>query len=133
MERGDNINKKRSLAMIGILTIMILIMSTIPVTATNEKEGSSSAVFKYGMFVLTCTNTEGLQEEEHVGGLSDVDFTASSNEFIILTFPIWGTTILDDNVEIHIQMEHFFGVIQTNHDGEVEVLGICKNISWELI
>ena len=105
-------------------------MSTIPVTATHEQENSANPVYKFGVFVLECSTVEGLKEGDYVGGLYDVTLSASCTEFIILTFPIWGTTIIEEPVDLSIHMEHFFGNIDTCPNG-VEIVGFCKNISWE--
>ena len=101
--------------------------------ATNKIESSSGTVHKYGAFVLICTDVEGINDNYHIGGLSNLDFTATSEKFIIATYPIWGTTIIEYEVEIHITIEKFLGVIETNNQGQIEIIGICKNITWEQI
>ncbi|MHA2431585.1 MAG: hypothetical protein ACXACC_11235 [Promethearchaeota archaeon] len=125
-------NKKRIGVLIGVLLIITIFTSSIGVTATTEKEPNPEPVFKYGAFVLTSKNIEGLKADDHVGGLSNLDIVALTDEFIIATFPIWGTTIIDEEVEVHITIESFLGVIQTYSCGKIQVVGICKNIAWEI-
>lgn len=132
--RGEkNMNKKRIGVLIGILVMITIYTSSMGVTATNEKESNLEPVFKYGAFVLTCTNIEGINDNNHVGGLSNLDITALTDEFIIATYPIWGTTIIQEEVQVHITIENFLGVIQTYSSGKIQVVGICQNIAWEII
>ena len=100
-------NKKRIGILIGFLLIITLFLSTVSVTATNEIEPKSDTVYKFGAFVLTCSELEGLDREYHIGGLSNLDFIATSEQFIIATLPMWGTTIIEDQAEIHITIENF--------------------------
>jgi hypothetical protein len=125
-------NKKSIGILIGVFLTITIYTSSIGVSATIEKEPNLEPVFEYGAFVLTSTNIEGLKTDDHVGGLSNLDIVASTDEFIIATFPIWGTTIIDEEVQVHITIESFLGVIQTYSNGKIQVLGICKNIAWEI-
>lgn len=126
-------NKKRIGILIGFMLTITFLSSSFAVTATNEVESSSDTVYNFGAFVLTCSDIEGINTDYHVGGLSDLDFTATSEQFVIATYPMWGTTILENEVEIHITIENFLGVIQTKSCGQIQVIGLCKNIAWELI
>ena len=126
-------NKKRIGILIGILLIITIFSSSIAVTATNEIESSSGDVYEYGAFVLTCTDVEGIKNNHYIGGLSNLDITATSEELIIATYPVWGTTIIEHEVEIHMTIERFLGVIETNNRGQMQIIGICKNIAWEQI
>jgi len=125
--------EKRVVILIGILLMATFFTSSISVSAYNDREFTSETAFKYGVFVLTCINIEGINQNNHIGGLSNLNITAISEEFIIATFPIWGTTVIENEVEIHITMEHFFGVVKTYGNGHVELMGLCKNIAWEFI
>lgn len=126
-------NKKRIGVLIGILLMIIIYTNSIGITATNEKESNLGPVFKYGAFVLTCTNIDGINDYDHVGGLSNLDITASTDGFIIATYPIWGTTIIEEEVQVHITIENFLGVIQTYSSGKIQLVGICQNIAWEIL
>ena len=126
-------NKKRIGILIGFLLMITFISSSFAVSATNDVKPSSDIIYTYGAFVLTCSDIEGLNTDYHVGGLSNLDFTATSEQFVIATYPMWGTTVLDHQAEIHLTIENFLGVIQTTRSGQMQVVGICKNIAWELI
>ena len=52
---------------------------------------------------------------------------------MIATFPIWGTTIIEYEAELHITIENFLGIIETDFHGQTQIMGICKNIAWEFI
>jgi hypothetical protein len=126
-------NKKRIGILICFLLMITFFSSSSTVTATNKIEPSSDTTYNYGAFVLTCSDIEGMNTDYHVGGLSDLDFTATSEQFIIATLPMWGTTIIENQAEIHITIENFLGVIQTRSCGQIQIVGLCKNIAWELI
>lgn len=96
-------------------------------------ESSSGKLYQYGAIVLTCNDFEGINDNYHIGGLSNLNITATSKQFIIATYPIWGTAIIEHEVEIHIKIEEFLGVIQTNKKGQKQIIGLCKNIAWEQI
>jgi hypothetical protein len=113
--------------------VIIIFSSSIPITPTNKSIPCPETINNYGAFVLTCTNIEGIKDDYYIGGLSDLNITATTLEFLLATFPIWGTTIIDYETEVHITIENFFGVIEKNNYGYVEVMGICRNIEWELI
>lgn len=122
--------KKRYLALVGMITLILLGMSTIPVTATHEQEHRANYVYSFGMFYLECTTIEGIEDEDYIGGLHDVTLSTECTEFYLLTFPIWGTTLIEEPATLSIHMEHFFGNIDSCPYG-VEIAGFCKNISWE--
>ena len=133
MEEGLNMYKKRAVILIGILLMVMFFTSSISVTAYNDREFASENVFEYGAFLLTCINIEGMNQNNHIGGLSNLNITVTSEQFIIATYPIWGTTLIENEVEIHITMENFFGIVQTYSNGHIELIGFCKNIAWEFI
>ena len=133
MEEGINMYKKRVVIIIGILLMVTFFTSSISVTAYNNSEFTSQNLFKYGAFVLTCNNIEGINQNNHVGGLSNLNITVTSEQFIIATFPIWGTTLIENEVEIHLTIENFLGIVQTYSNGKIELIGLCMNISWEFI
>jgi hypothetical protein len=124
-------NKKISISLVGILFISLFVLGAIPSSA-NEEEHVHGSTYAFGAFLLTARNVDGIPENEHMGGLGDLDFTATSTEFMIYTVPFWGTTIIDEETDIHIHMDNFFGLISTYSDGTVEIMGLCKNIGWEL-
>lgn len=126
-------NKKRIVVFICVLLIITIFTSSLPVTATKEKKCRSESVFSFGAFLLTATDIEGITDNDHLGGLSDLDIIATSQQFMIATFPIWGTTIIEYETEIHITIENFLGIIETDFNGQTQVMGICKNIAWEII
>ena len=125
--------KKRVVFLIGILLMITIFTCSISVTANNDQDFRSETVFKYGVFVLTCSDIEGVNQNNHIGGLSNLNITATSEQFIIATFPIWGTTLIENEVEIHLTMENFLGIVQTDRNGHIELIGLCKNIAWEFI
>jgi hypothetical protein len=128
-----NMYKKRFVVFIGILLMITIFTSSISVTAYNDRNLRSETVYKYGVFLLTCIDIEGINHNNHIGGLSNIDIIATSEEFILATLPIWGTTLIENEVEIHITMDNFFGVIQEHNNGQIQFVGLCKNIAWEFI
>jgi hypothetical protein len=126
--------KKFSLLIIGILIVGTFFISTSTVTAVEKKERTINTGFKFGAFLLTSSEIEGLPLDEHMGGLSNVNITASCYSFMISTFPIWGTAMIEDEtVTINLKMDQFLGLIDTRDDGYIDIMGICRNVAWEVI
>jgi len=126
--------KKFSLLIIGILIVSTFFVSTFTVTAAEKKERNINSGYTFGAFMLTSSDIEGIPLDEHMGGLSNVNITASCDSFMIGTFPIWGTaTIEDETVTINLKMDQFLGIIDTRNDGYVDIMGLCKNVAWEII
>jgi len=116
--------------------------TTITVTyksATKEKEFiSNETSYDLGFVILETFSTSGsisgLPVSEHVGSLHDVEITTNGGSIsLFFTIPVWGSAINYKNNDVHIQMEHFLGVTTAYTNGEGCLVGICKNISWELL
>ena len=126
--------KKFPLLIVGVLVVSTFFVSTATITASEVKEGNANPVYKFGAFLLTSSDIEGIPLEEHMGGLSNVNITASSDQFMISTFPIWGTALIEDaTVTISLRMDNFLGIIETRDDGYIDVMGLCRNVAWEVI
>ena len=126
-------SKKRVLVILSVLVMISVFTSSVTVVATDQNEQPLGTEFRFGAIFLTCSNIEGLDIDQHFGGLSNVDIYATSIDFKLATFPFWGTTMIEEEVELHITMRNFFGVIKTNDQGHIEIMGICRNIAWEFI
>ena len=76
----------------------------------------------------------GIPVSEHVGSLHDVEITTNGGSIsLFFTIPVWGSAINYKNNDVHIQMEHFLGVTTAYTNGNGCLVGICKNITWEII
>ena len=107
--------------------------SSLSVTATEKEQSTLREGYRFGAFLLECSDVEGLEVDYHIGGLSNLDITVTSQEFMIATVPFWGTTMIEEEVQIHLTIENFFGLIQTNSHGYTEIMGLCRNIEWEIV
>ena len=117
-----------SICIISIL--LILIIPSIPADVTKNP---TDEVFESGWIILVSSNLQGIDEGLHIGGISDINITATyQNTLLIRTKPIWGSTIITEDVDIQIQMKHFFGIINI-YKGSGELIGICEDISWKII
>lgn len=119
----------------GFLFISTIILGNITITANEEKENIATIeTYDFGFIVLDCNSISGLPENEHVGGLNEVDITTSGlTQGIIFTMPIWGSAIVIENNNIHLHMDNFFGVSVSYSCGAGSIVGIGKNIEWEII
>ena len=128
-------NKKICVFSIGFLFISTIILSTNTIIANEEKEVIiNSETYEYGFIVLDCNTISGLPENEHIGGLKEVDLTTDGlTQGIIFTMPIWGSAIVIENNNIHLHMDNFFGVSVSYSCGAGSIVGIGKNIEWEII
>ena len=125
--------KKFPLLIIGVLIVSTFFVSTATITASEVKEGNASSVYKFGAFILTSSDIEGIPLDDHMGGLSNVNITASSDQFMISTIPIWGTAMIEDaTVTINLRMDNFLGIIETRDDGYIDVMGLCRNVAWDI-
>ena len=127
--------KKICVFSIGILFISTIFLSANPITANEEKEVIiNSETYEYGFIVLDCNTISGIPENEHVGGLNEVDITTEGlTQGVIFTLPIWGSAIVIENNNIHLHMDNFFGVSVSYSCGAGSIVGIGKNIEWEII
>lgn len=131
-------NKKIYVFIIGIFVISTIFLSTIPITATKEKEFVSNEEPYEHAFVIVETLTtsgsiSGLPGYEHVGSLHDVEITTNGGSISLLfTIPVWGSAINYRFNDVHIRMDHFLGVT-ASYSGGGCLIGICKNLTWELI
>ena len=127
--------KKICVFSIGILFISTIFLSANPITANEEKEVIiNSETYEYGFIVLDCNTISGIPENEHVGGLNEVDITTEGlTQGVIFTMPIWGSAIVIENNNIHLHMDNFFGVSVSYSCGAGSIVGFGKNIEWEII
>jgi hypothetical protein len=128
-------NKKIYVLSIGFLFISTIILGTTTITANEDKENvMSNELYEFGFIVLDCISISGLPENEHVGGLNEVDLkTDGLTQGLIFTMPIWGSAIVIENSQIHLRMENFFGVSVSYSCGAGSIVGIGKNIEWEIM
>lgn len=122
---------------ISTLAIMLLLMtSSIPIGIAKPSDiikNTTDDVYKSGWIILVSSNIQGIDEGLHIGGLSNINITATyQNTLLIYTKPIWGSTIITDDVDIQIQIKHFFGIID-KYGNSGEIIGICEDISWKII
>jgi hypothetical protein len=131
-------NRKICVYVIGIFVISTIFLSIIPVTATKEKEvNSNEAIYNHGFIIVetfsTAGSISGIPECDHVGSLHDVEIATNGGCIsLFFTNPVWGSAINYRYHDVHIQMEHFLGVTTSYTNGGC-LVGICKNITWEII
>jgi hypothetical protein len=117
----------------SICIISILLILVIPSIPADVTKNPTDEVFESGWFILVSSNLKGIDEGLHIGGMSDINITATyQNTLLIRTKPIWGSTIITEDVDIQIQMKHFFGIINIYGDSG-EIIGICADVSWKII
>ena len=123
---------------IGILIVGLLLVTVFPfVNASTQKtdkmKNTTDEVFPSGWIILVSSNLQGIDEGLHLGGMSDINITATyQNTLLIRTKPIWGSAIITEDVDIQIQMKHFFGIID-KYGNSGEIIGICEDVSWKII
>jgi len=124
-----------------ILSLAIICFSVSSTGETGFKEevlDQNETSYRYGFIIIETTSTSGsisgIPDNEHVGSLHDVDITTNGGCIsLFFTYPVWGSAINFRNEDVHIQMENFLGV-SVLYSGNIGCLvGICKNISWEII
>jgi hypothetical protein len=141
--RGYNMKKK----IVGILIVGLLMIPVFPgVNASIYKidkknntivENTIDEVYSSGWICLLSSNIQGVGEEGkhllHFGYMSNITITATyQNTFFIRTKPIWGSAIVLDDVDIQIQMKHFFGMVDIYRNSG-EIIGYCEDVSWKII
>ena len=124
-----------SIMLIGILFISTIILSTNTITATKEKEFVlNDESYEWGIIILDCNNISGLPENEHIGRLQDIDIsTNGSTQGLFLIIPDWDFIFINENNQIHIRMDNFFGVFASYPCGKGSICGIGQNIEWGII
>jgi hypothetical protein len=128
-------NKKIYVLSIGFLFISTIILGTNTIIANEEKENILTIeAYDFGFIVLDCNSISGLPENEHVGGLNEVYLTTQGlTQGIIFTMPVWGSAIVIEDNQIHLHMDNFLGVSVSYSCGAGSIVGIGKNIEWEII
>ena len=128
------------------IILMVLIagisFSAVVVNASTQSSISDEQIktietYEHGFIIVDTFSTggiiSGIPEYEHVGGLHDLDITTDGGSIsLFFTTPIWGSSINYRYDDVHIQMDHFLGV-STSYSSGGTIVGICNNISWELI
>jgi hypothetical protein len=116
--------------------ILTLILPSIPANVTKQSnltKDTTDEVYESGFFILLSSNIQGIDEGLHFGGMRDVNITATyQNTFLIRTKPIWGSAIILEDVDIQIQMKHFYGIVDIVGNAG-EIFGICEDVSWKII
>jgi len=119
-----------------LAVILILTIPSIPSNVVKQSDVTKNTideVYKSGWILLVSSNIQGIDEGFHIGGMSNINVTATyQNTFIIRTKPIWGSTIITEDVDIQIQMKHFFGLVE-KFGTSGEIIGICEDVSWKII
>ena len=129
--------RKKIIKSICLIAIMlILTIPSIPANITkpsNVVKNTTDEVYKSGWICLLSSNIQGMEEGLHFGGMSNINITATyQNTFFIRTKPIWGSAIILEDVDIQIQMKHFFGFVDIVGNAG-EIVGICEDVSWKII
>ena len=101
---------------IGVLAvILILTISSNPSNVAKPSDTTKNTtddVYDSGWVLLVSSDLQGIDEGLHIGGMSNINVTATyQNAFFIRTKPIWGSTIITEDVDIQIQMKHSFGLV----------------------
>ena len=132
-------NKKLSLFLAASLALICFsVCSTGDPVIKGEEMNLNEKSYGYGFVIVETFSTSGsisgIPENEHVGSLHDVNITTNGGCIsLFFTSPVWGSAINFRNEDVHIQMENFLGV-SVLYSGNIGCLvGICKNISWEII
>ena len=132
-------NKKLSLLLAASLALICFsVCSTGDPVIKEEEMNLNETSYGYGFVIVETFSTSGsisgIPENEHVGSLHDVNITTNGGCIsLFFTSPVWGSAINFRSEDVHIQMENFLGV-SILYSGNIGCLvGICKNISWEII
>jgi hypothetical protein len=124
----------KSICLIAIISILMI--PSIPANITKQSDitkNTTDEVYHSGWIILVSSSLQGVDEGLHIGGMNDINIIATyQNTLLIRTKPIWGSTIITEDVDIQIQMKHFFGIINKYGDSG-EIIGICEDVSWEII
>jgi hypothetical protein len=123
--------EKKIIYYIGIITIILMLFT--PNISSIKQTDSSSEIYDSGQFILVSPHIEGIEEGLHLGGMNDLNITAlGENTFLILTKPIWGSTIITNYIDLNIKIKHFFGIADIYNNQGV-IIGKCEEVSWEKI
>jgi hypothetical protein len=123
--------KNNILYCIGLIAIILMLV--VPNISAIKETNSSGKVYDSGWFMLISPNVEGIGQGLHLGGMHDLNITATGgNTFLIVTRPIWGAAIITGYIDLNIRMEHFFGIADIIGNAGA-IIGRCENISWEKI
>jgi hypothetical protein len=131
--------KKISIFMVVSLAIICFsVCSSADSVVISEETNIDETSYGYGFVIVETFSTSGsisgIPENEHVGSLHDVNITTNGGCIsLFFTSPIWGSAINFRNENVHIEMENFLGVTILYSGNTGCLVGICKNISWELI
>jgi hypothetical protein len=127
-----NMNKNNILLM-GIILIGSILLACLPSAATTLDEPNiSNNTYDKALIIIDAPSIEGIPDNDHIGGLHDLDLTLTGPiNGIILTQPVWGTAIINNSPDITMHMDHYLGITVSgsNHGNMV---GICQGFSWEL-
>lgn len=127
--------KKKTYGYIGMAVILLMLM--VPNIPAKEVTSSSNDIYPSGWIVLVSQDIRGMETGIHFWGIQDLNITIhGGNDLILRTRPIWGTLMLSTYVDLHIQMAHFFGIVDIQNIEGVckgEIIGICQDVSWEKI
>jgi len=131
--------KMRKKIISSLCLIAIMLILTIPSIPANIVEPSNvvkntiDEVYDSGFIILLSSNIQGVDEGLHFEGMNDLNITATyQNTFLIFTKPVWGSAIILEDVDIQIQMKHFFRVVDI-YGNAGEIVGYCEDVSWKII
>ena len=132
-------NNKISLFVVASLAIICFSVSlTADPVIKGQELNLNETSYGYGFIIVETFSTSGsisgIPDNEHVGSLHDVNITTNGGCIsLFFTSPVWGSSINFRNENVHVQMEHFLGVTTLYSGRGGCLVGICKNISWEII
>jgi hypothetical protein len=103
----------------------------------QEPLNKTETSYDYGIVIIETFSTtgsiSGIPSNEHVGGLHEIEITTTGGCIsLFFTLPVWGSAINYRFEDVHIQMDHFLGVT-TSYSGGGCLVGICQNLTWEII
>jgi hypothetical protein len=131
-------NKKIPLFLIGCVLISSFGISARTVTASIGDESTvNETSYDFGFVIIETFSTSGsisgIPDYEHVGGLHDVDITTQGGSIsLFFTIPVWGSAINYQFDDVHVHMDHFLGVTTSYANSGGCLVGIGKNITWEI-
>ena len=131
---------KKYFLIIGIFISCTILIGTNTIIATEENEyvSNEEIIYNHAFVIVETFSTSGsitgIPVNEYVGGLSDLDITTNGGSIsLFFTVPIWGSSINHLNQDVHVHMDHFIGVTAFYSCGTGCIVGLCKNITWEII
>ena len=135
---NKNIRKSIFLCIFGILMISFC------AAGVNSNEGKfnddislnpqhlDKGQVKFGIVTIDSENVEGIDQEEYLGILSDINLEISGESSIIIVpipFMIF-STVFDTQENVSIHMDNAW-VSVTTTDEYVSIIAFAKTISWE--